>query len=93
MDKIIAVVNALKAGEQLENSATWKNRTMLINVFLVLITTIVQFVPQLNLTDADAQSIASGAAILAGTINTYMHAATSKTVGIGTAAQPTATEE
>jgi len=81
LDKLFAAANAVKAGESLKKPATWKNRQMLMNAFLVIIGTIPQFV-NIELSDADINSISFGLAALAGVLNTYFTAATSTRVGV-----------
>ena len=81
LDKLFAAANAVKAGESLKKPATWKNRQMLMNIFLVIIGAIPQFV-NIELSDADINSISYGLAALAGVVNTYLTVATSAKVGI-----------
>lgn len=82
MGKLWSIVNALKAGESLKDQATWKNRAMLGNVFVILIGTLVEFFPDLGLNEGEIVNVAYGLAIFAGAWNTYFHAATSTKVGI-----------
>lgn len=81
LDKLFAAANAVKAGESLKNPAAWKNRQMLMNAFLIIIGTIPQFV-NVELSDADINSISFGLATLAGVLNTYFTSATSVKVGL-----------
>ena len=81
LNKLFAAANAIKAGESLKDPATWKNRQMLMNVLLVIIGTIPQFI-DVELSDADINSISYGLAALAGVVNTYFTAATSDKVGV-----------
>lgn len=81
LNKLFAAANAVKAGESLKNPAAWKNRQMLMNAFLIIIGTIPQFV-NIELSDADINSISYGLAALAGVLNTYFTAATSDKVGV-----------
>ena len=81
LNKLFAAANAIKAGESLKDPATWKNRQMLMNVLLVIIGTIPQFI-DVELSEADINSISYGLAALAGVVNTYLTAATSDKVGV-----------
>jgi hypothetical protein len=81
LDKLFAAANAVKAGESLKNPEAWKNRQMLMNALLIIIGTIPQFV-NIELSDADINSISYGLATLAGVLNTYLTSATSVKVGL-----------
>ena len=81
LQKLFAAADAVKAGQSLENPATWKNRQMLMNVCLVLIGTIPKFI-NIDLDDQQINAISYGAATLMGVLNTYFTAATSDKVGL-----------
>lgn len=81
LDKIFAAATALKAGEELKNPAVWKNRQSLMNIFLVILGVVPVFI-DINITDAELNSIAFGLVTLVGVINTYITNATSKKVGL-----------
>lgn len=81
IENIFAAINAIKAGESLKNAASWKNKQILMNVFLVIITTIFEF-GNIDIPEADINSIAYGLATLGVAVNSYLTAATSEKVGI-----------
>ena len=81
MDKLFLAINALKAGESLKSSAAWKNRQLVMNALLVIIGAGLKL-SNIQLPEADINSIAFGLATLGGAINTYLTAATSEKVGI-----------
>ncbi len=82
LDKIFAAAKAVNKGESLKDPATWKNRTMLMNVFLAFLALIPQFVTTIAMTDAEQNAIAYGFVTIVGVYNAYMHAATSTKVGL-----------
>ena len=81
VENIFAAVNALKAGESLKNAATWKNKQLLMNVFLVIIATLLKF-GNIDIETSDLNSISYGLATLGVTVNSYLTTATSEKVGV-----------
>jgi hypothetical protein len=80
--QIGAAINALKAGEELKNAETWKNRTTAMNCLLALIGLVPMFAPQLGFTDANLNVIALAIATVGGAlVNAYSTNATSERVG------------
>ena len=85
MNKLWALVTALQRGKELTNKATWKNAQALMSVFLVILSTIAEFVPDLGMTAQNENAIAYGLVTIVGLFNAYTTVATSITVGIGRA--------
>ena len=82
LDKLFAAAKAVNQGESLKDPATWKNRTILMNVFLSFLALIPMFA-KIDISQSDMNAIAYGFVTIAGVANTYMTAATSDKVGIG----------
>lgn len=85
MNKIGALWRALQAGEQLANSATWKNRQIAANAVLALLGLAAAFMPQLGVSHDDMETIAAGIAVIGGVLNAALTTATSRTVGLSPA--------
>jgi hypothetical protein len=81
MEKLFAAVAALKAGQSLKDSATWKNRQILMNILLLILSTAIKFT-DINISESDLNSIAYGLATLGVAFNAYFTTATSDKVGI-----------
>lgn len=81
MGKLAAFWNALKAGEQLADSATWKNRQMATNAILTVMALITAFYPGAASHD-DLEAVAGGIAAVAGIINAYLTTATTDKIGL-----------
>lgn len=77
---------ALRAGEELENSATWKNRQAAISAITAVLGLVVAILPKIGvkieLSHDDIVAVAGGIAALGGMLSTYFTAATSKRVGL-----------
>lgn len=82
MSKLWTLITALQKGKELENKETWKNDTALMNVFMIILAALAEFIPELGLTHAKESAIAYGVVTVVGVINAYTHIATSATVGI-----------
>ena len=80
------LLNALKAGQQLQDPTTWKNRQLTINAVTVLLAMIVaafRFMGiELYLNDEALQLLAETIAGLLGFINIVLTTATTKKVGL-----------
>jgi hypothetical protein len=81
LEKLFAATNALKAGESLKEPAMWKNVQSLMNVFVVIIATVIKFV-DIPVDDSQVNAIAYGLATLAVMVNVYLTHATSTKVGL-----------
>jgi hypothetical protein len=81
IENVFTAINAIKAGESLKNAASWKNKQILMNVFLIIITTLFEF-GNIDISEADINSIAYGLATLGVAVNSYLTAATSEKVGL-----------
>lgn len=79
--KLGNIFGALKAGESLAHSETWKNVQVATNALMILITCAMVFLPQLGLTEDTAQSLAAAIAIIGGIVNGYFTVATTKKIG------------
>ena len=80
MDKLFLAINALKAGESLVNSATWKNRQVSTNALLIVVGAIPQLF-DVDLSPDDVSLISYGIAAIGGLFNSYLTVATSEKVG------------
>ena len=83
MNKLWALVTALQKGKELQNKETWKNAQSLMSIFLVILATIAEFVPDLHMTVQQESAIAWGLVTAVGVFNSYATVATSTTVGFG----------
>ena len=83
MNKLWALVTALQKGKELQNKETWKNAQSLMSIFLVILATIAEFVPDLQMTVQQESAIAWGLVTAVGVFNSYATVATSTTVGFG----------
>lgn len=79
--KLGNIFNALKAGESLAHSETWKNFQVATNALMVLITCAVVFLPQFVITEDTVRSLATAIAIIGGIVNGYFTVATTKKIG------------
>lgn len=82
MNKFFLIIEALYHGKELKNAETWKQWGTLINIFGVIITSLIGLVPDLYVLDVDKQNIVEGFATLAFVMNAYLYPATSKRIGI-----------
>lgn len=84
METIKALFRALRAGEQLADSATWKQRQNAASAILVLLGCIAPFLGRFGITVGaeDMAAVAGGIAAVGGLFNAYLTTATSKTVGL-----------
>jgi hypothetical protein len=91
------LINALKAGYELKNSATWKDRQKTISLVVVLLGVLVPFLPKLGvnivLSQDDIFILASAVSIVLGIINTILTVATSSKIGIGSNKEVKAAEK
>lgn len=86
MEKIKMFWRALHAGEQLSNSATWKNRQSAVSAIIVLLGIIAPWMGKMGITISadDLAAIAGGIAAIGGMLNMAAVAATSRKVGLPT---------
>jgi len=80
------LIGALKAGEELDNSAKWKNKQLLANTVAIVILAIINGARaidiQIPLTEPQVQIISDIIAGIIVLINGYLTIATSKKVGL-----------
>lgn len=85
--KLGAFFEAFKKGQELANAATWKNRTIAVNVLVAFLGALVTlagvFGFDLKLEASDLEAVATGVVALVGIVNTVMHLVTSAKVGVG----------
>ena len=81
MNSFFAIIGALKAGESLQNPETWKNRQLLLNVFVAIMSSLLVFSP-VPLDDNQVELIAYLITTFISMINMYLTAATSKKIGL-----------
>lgn len=83
LEKLWAIGRVLSAGEELANSATWKNRQIAANAVLAVLGGALVFLPpEFAIDDTDLQIVAAGVATVGGVVNAFLTASTSKRVGI-----------
>ena len=79
-------LNALKAGEQLLDPATWKNRQVTANAILVLLLALVNVLKikgiEVPVSEEMFGAMSEGIAALIGVLNMYFTTATSKKIGL-----------
>ena len=86
MMKIWALIEALHKGQELSNKENWKNAGVMTSVFSSLIAAAVLFLPeeiQSQINPAVKAQIVNGLVAFIGILNSYVHLATSKSVGFG----------
>lgn len=80
------LIGALKAGEELDNPAKWKNKQLLANTIAIIILAIINGAQAVDiyipLTEAQINLISEIVAGLIVLINGYLTIATSKKVGL-----------
>ena len=80
------LLNALKAGQQLQDPTTWKNRQLTLNAVTVLLTALVGLLRfsgvDVYLSDEALRLLAEVVAGLLGFINILLTTATTKKVGL-----------
>jgi len=81
LDKVFAAGRALKAGEELENPAVWKNQQSLMNTFMIILGSVPIFI-DIDVSEAQLNAISYGFAVFAGVCNLYITNATSRKVGL-----------
>jgi hypothetical protein len=80
---LFGAFKAVGAGKQLANSATWKNVQIATNYLVVVLGAAVPFLPEKYALSSDqVLSLATGIAVIGGVFNSYLTAATSKSVGL-----------
>ena len=77
---------ALKAGEELGNAESWKNRQATASAVAAVLGLVVVLLPKIGLkidiSGGDIATIAGGIAVVLGMLNSYLTTATSKRVGL-----------
>lgn len=77
---------ALKAGEELTDSTTWKNRQTTTSAVAAVLGLAVVLLPwigvKVEISSEDITALAGGIAVVLGLLNTFFTAATSKRVGL-----------
>ena len=81
LQKLFTVGKVLRAGESLQDPASWKNRQMAMSAILVILGAVPQFV-DINVSESDLNAVSYGIAALLGVLNTYFTSATSDKVGL-----------
>lgn len=83
---ITAIWQSMQAGQELSNSAGWKNRQVTINAIMTILGLVVILLPKigvnLNVSHDDLLAIAGGIAAVLGVLNAGGVIATSKRVGV-----------
>ena len=94
MNKLTALFSALKAGNELANSSTWKNRQAFVAALVALagagLVLARSFGFPLDVSSEDVAAIAGGLASVFGLFNGYLAMATSARVGLSGASEPDA---
>lgn len=76
---------AMKAGKELSNPATWKNRQTAFNLLVVVLTAVAylsNLATGVTIPDDVVKAAAEIIAIVLGLVNAYLTTATSKKVGL-----------
>jgi len=91
------LINVLRVGYELKNSATWKDRQKTISLVVVLLGVLVPFLPKLGvnivLSQDDIFILASAVSVILGIVNTFLTVATSSKIGIGSNKEVKAAEK
>jgi hypothetical protein len=86
MNRLAALFRALRAGEELAHTETWKHRQNAINALLALLGALVVWLPvlgvRLEVPHEDLLAIAGGVAAVGGLLNTYFTTATTRRIGV-----------
>lgn len=92
MKALSALFRALRAGEELANADTWKNRQNAANAILALLGALLalaqSFGINLDIPPSDLAVVASGIAIVGGLLNAYLTTSTSARIGLPPVNQP-----
>jgi hypothetical protein len=81
IQKVNTAINALKAGQELENAITWKTVQALSGPLLVILGAIVEF-SNIPLTGGQLTSLSIALATIGVIANSYITIATTKTLGL-----------
>lgn len=83
MNKLSAIFNLFRRGEELSNAAAWTNRAAVANGILALAGLVVAFgYTKLNISADQAQELAGGLVALLTIVNGFLHVATDPRVGV-----------
>lgn len=92
MNRFLALLNALRAGEELTHTETWKVRQNAINALVAVIGGVLLVLSflgiHLQVQADDLVAIAGGLAALGGLLNTYLTTATTRRVGLPPRPEP-----
>lgn len=82
MSKLWAVIEVLYQGKSLSNPETWKHFGVLVNIFGVIVASLITLVPGLNVSQVDQDAIVKGLATLAFVLNGYIHVGSTEKIGL-----------
>jgi hypothetical protein len=82
MNKLFIIIEALQKGKSLGNPETWKTAGALTGIFAVILKAIEILLPDLQIDGVDRASIINGLTSIALVFGSYLHIATSKSVGL-----------
>lgn len=92
MKSLYALLKALRAGEELTNATTWKNRQNAASALVALLGAALMLAQtagiKLDMSPDDLAAIAGGIATTGGLLNAYLTTATSAKIGLPSVAQP-----
>lgn len=81
MAKLLLLFRALRAGESLAKSATWKQRQLRLNALVPIVSLLAWFSP-VDLAPDDIDAIATGVGMIGGAVvNGYLTLATTTKIG------------
>lgn len=87
--KLMAIRDALNAGEKLANAETWANVTACTGAIVMLLNAVKALVPQLQVVDDETfKQIAEGAFYLWGVVSIFVHPAVVEGAGLPSKRRP-----
>lgn len=87
MDKLRAILDLFRKGNEVANPGAWKNPTILANLFLAIVSVVAVFGFKVELTADNATNIAAGVIAAAGLLNGVLATITSKRAGLPAASE------
>lgn len=88
MDKLKAILNLLRQGNEVQNPGAWKNATIIANLLLAVVAVAAAFGFDVKLSADNATTLAAGAVALVGVVNGVVHVVSSKRAGLPAANPP-----
>ena len=82
MDKLKAILNLMRQGNEVANPGAWKNASAIAGLLIAIAAVAAAFGFKVQLSADDATSIAAGAIALVGVVHSLLTVVTSKRAGL-----------